>query len=399
MLDHISAALSTRQASETRVRQFVADASHELRTPLTAIRGYTELAQRRRVEVPDEVAHAMGRVASEAERMTHLVEDLLLLARLDSGRPLEREHVDLSQLAVDAVTDAHIAGPDHDWNLDLPDEPVLVDGDAARLHQVLTNLLANARVHTPPGTAVTLSLAADGRRRAAAVADDGPGMPRTCSRRFSSGSPAGTRRGPATAAAPDSAWPSSRRWSRRTTAPSTCAACPATPSSSSIAFHSWRIAALIRGTTLARHSERVTITAAAPCAAIRWPTPRASPAGSPGRAGADRPAGRDRGAVSVEPRRQRLGQQLLRRRGAGRLAELEGAAVRVQRRRQRDHRRQDAGGAVGDGDCRCGCSGSTPWSMLVPQALMGVAAVGCSTPRCAGWRDRVPRCCRVSCWR
>ena len=128
MLDHISTALSTRQASETRVRQFVADASHELRTPLTAIRGYTELAQRHRAEVPDEVAHAMGRVASEAERMTHLVEDLLLLARLDSGRPLEREPVDLSRLAVDAVSDAHIAGPDHDWNLDLPDEPVLVDG-------------------------------------------------------------------------------------------------------------------------------------------------------------------------------------------------------------------------------------------------------------------------------
>src|SRR5207344_1457285 len=91
MLDRVAGALSTRQASETRVRQFVADASHELRTPLTAIRGYTELAQRHRAEVPDEVAHAMGRVASEAERMTHLVEDLLLLARLDSGRPLERE--------------------------------------------------------------------------------------------------------------------------------------------------------------------------------------------------------------------------------------------------------------------------------------------------------------------
>ena len=115
--------------------------------------------------MPDEVAHAMGRVASEAERMTHLVEDLLLLARLDSGRPLEREQVDLSQLAVDALSDAHIAGPDHDWNLDLPDEPVLVEGDAARLHQVLTNLLGNARVHTPPGTAVTLSLSTDGAAR------------------------------------------------------------------------------------------------------------------------------------------------------------------------------------------------------------------------------------------
>ena len=159
MLDHISTALSTRQASETRVRQFVADASHELRTPLTAIRGYTELARRRGNELPEEVAHAMERVASESERMTHLVEDLLLLARLDSGRPLESEQVDLSQLAVDAISDAHIAGPDHVWDLDMPDEPVVVTGDGARLHQVLANLLANARVHTPAGTTVTVSLA------------------------------------------------------------------------------------------------------------------------------------------------------------------------------------------------------------------------------------------------
>jgi two-component system OmpR family sensor kinase len=178
MLDHISAALSTRQASETRVRQFVADASHELRTPLTAIRGYTELAQRRRAELPEEVAHAMGRVASESERMTHLVEDLLLLARLDSGRPLEREQVDLSQLAVDAISDAHVAGPDHHWNLDLPDEPVLVTGDGPRLHQVLTNLLANARSHTGPGTTVTVSLSTDPRGAVLRVADDGPGIPK-----------------------------------------------------------------------------------------------------------------------------------------------------------------------------------------------------------------------------
>jgi len=177
MLDHIATALSTRQASETRVRQFVADASHELRTPLTAIRGYTELARRRRDELPAEVAHAMGRVASEAERMTQLVEDLLLLARLDSGRPLEQQRVDLSQLAVDTMSDAHIAGGDHVWNLDLPDEPVLVTGDGARLHQVLANLLTNARVHTPPGTVVTLSLTTDAHAAQLRVADDGPGVP------------------------------------------------------------------------------------------------------------------------------------------------------------------------------------------------------------------------------
>jgi two-component system OmpR family sensor kinase len=176
MLDHIAAALSTRQASETRVRQFVADASHELRTPLTAIRGYTELAQR----VPDDsaaVSHALSRVQSETERMTQLVEDLLLLARLDSGRPLEHETVDLSRLAVDAVSDAHVGGPDHQWCLELPEEPVMVPGDAARLHQVLTNLLANARVHTGAGTVVTVRLGVDGAAAVLTVTDDGPGIP------------------------------------------------------------------------------------------------------------------------------------------------------------------------------------------------------------------------------
>jgi two-component system OmpR family sensor kinase len=177
MLDHIAAALSTRQASESRVRQFVADASHELRTPLAAIRGYTELAQRRRAEVPADVAHAMSRVESEADRMTHLVEDLLLLARLDSGRPLERNPVDLSRLCADVISDAHAAGRDHHWTLDVPAEPVLVAGDDARLHQVVANLLANARVHTPPGTSVTVALTTEAGRAVLRVTDDGPGIP------------------------------------------------------------------------------------------------------------------------------------------------------------------------------------------------------------------------------
>lgn len=177
MLDHIAAALSTRQASESRVRQFVADASHELRTPLAAIRGYTELAQRKRAEVPADVAHAMSRVESEAGRMTHLVEDLLLLARLDSGRPLERGPVDLARLCADAVSDAHAAGPEHRWNLEVPAEPVVVLGDEARLHQVLANLLANARVHTPAGTTVTTSLDPGSDVVVLRVADDGPGIP------------------------------------------------------------------------------------------------------------------------------------------------------------------------------------------------------------------------------
>ena len=204
MLDHIAAALSARQASETRVRQFVADASHELRTPLAAIRGYTELTQRMDRDGRDReaIAHAMSRVASETERMTRLVEDLLLLARLDSGRPLEREPVDLSRVAVDAVNDAHVAGPDHQWELDLPEEPVIVTGDAARLHQVLTNLLANARLHTGAGTVVTTRLSAEPTHTVLQVVDNGPGIPAALQsevfERFARGDTSRSRKGGST---------------------------------------------------------------------------------------------------------------------------------------------------------------------------------------------------------
>jgi two-component system OmpR family sensor kinase len=201
MLDHIAAALSARQASETRVRQFVADASHELRTPLAAIRGYTELTQRMGDD-REAVAQAMSRVASETERMTRLVEDLLLLARLDSGRPLEREPVDLSRLAVDAVNDAHVAGPDHQWELDLPEQPVVVTGDAARLHQVLANLLANARVHTGAGTVVTTRLSTEPSHTVLQVIDNGPGIPAALQsevfERFARGDSSRSRKGGST---------------------------------------------------------------------------------------------------------------------------------------------------------------------------------------------------------
>lgn len=155
MLGHVESALAARQESETRVRQFVADASHELRTPLASIRGYAELTRRGREEIGPDTRHALGRVESEAARMTGLVEDLLLLARLDAGRPVERAELDLSPVVVDAVSDARAAGPDHKWRLELPDDPAAVHGDDARLRQVLVNLLANARTHTPPGTTVT----------------------------------------------------------------------------------------------------------------------------------------------------------------------------------------------------------------------------------------------------
>ena len=177
MLDNVESALQARHESEQRVRQFVADASHELRTPLASIRGYAELSRRESDPVPASVTHALGRVEAESLRMQELVEDLLLLARLDSGRPLEREPVDLSLLAVDAVGDAHAAALDHVWELDLPEEPVEVPGDRARLHQILANLLANARTHTPPGTKVVTRLRREGGWVRLSVNDDGPGIP------------------------------------------------------------------------------------------------------------------------------------------------------------------------------------------------------------------------------
>ena len=175
MLGHIASALAARQESERKVRQFVADASHELRTPLASIRGYSELTRRSGHDLPPDVVHAIGRVESEAVRMTSLVEDLLLLARLDEGRDLERSEADLSRLLIDAVSDAHAAGPDHDWSLDLPDEPVIIHGDALRLHQVIANLLTNARVHTPAGTSITVALAA-ASDAVITVTDAGPGI-------------------------------------------------------------------------------------------------------------------------------------------------------------------------------------------------------------------------------
>jgi two-component system, OmpR family, sensor kinase len=177
LLDHVGNALEARHASETQVRQFVADASHELRTPLAAIRGYAELSRRSRQPVPDEIGHVLRRVESEATRMTALVEDLLLLARLDAGRPLAQDPVDLTMLVVDAVSDAHAAGPRHDWQLDLPEEPVTVTGDSQRLHQVLANLLANARTHTPEGTTVTVGVGESGGAAVLTVTDAGPGIP------------------------------------------------------------------------------------------------------------------------------------------------------------------------------------------------------------------------------
>ncbi|GAA3094928.1 HAMP domain-containing sensor histidine kinase [Streptomyces goshikiensis] len=176
MLGHVSSALTARQQSETRVRQFVADASHELRTPLASIRGYAELTRRGREEPGPDTRHALGRIESEATRMTGLVEDLLLLARLDAGRPLSRTDTDLAPLVVDAVSDARAAGPAHHWRLELPDGPAPIRADPARIQQVLVNLLANARTHTPPGTTVTAHVSRETRAVRLRIEDDGPGI-------------------------------------------------------------------------------------------------------------------------------------------------------------------------------------------------------------------------------
>ncbi|MCZ4499567.1 MAG: two-component sensor histidine kinase [Marmoricola sp.] len=177
LLDHVDGALAARHRSEQQVRQFVADASHELRTPLSTIHGYAELS-RRTPEDPEVLATALNKVETEADRMSALVEDLLLLARLDAGRPLVAEDVDLTMLLLEAVADARVLAPDHHWRLDLPDEPVSATGDDARLHQVVTNLLNNARNHTPSGTTVTVSVAAvPGGGARIDVHDDGPGLP------------------------------------------------------------------------------------------------------------------------------------------------------------------------------------------------------------------------------
>jgi two-component system, OmpR family, sensor kinase len=172
MLQHVERALGRRAASEARLRRFAADASHELRTPLSAIRGYAELALRHRGPVPEDVTHALRRVQSESARMSVLVDDLLLLARLDAGRPLEREPVDLSRLAIDVTSDARVARRDHHWRLDLPSDPVLVLGDEHRLHQVLANLMSNAGKHTPPGSTVSVALAVQHADPDTPAADD-----------------------------------------------------------------------------------------------------------------------------------------------------------------------------------------------------------------------------------
>jgi two-component system sensor histidine kinase TrcS len=183
LLDHVERALADVAASDRRMRQFITDASHELRTPLAAIHGYAELTRQDSSVLPDTTEYSLARIEAEAHRMNSLVSDLLLLARLDEGEDLDTAEVDLTEAVVDAVNDAAVSAPGHRWLTTVPDGAVWVRGDRTRLHQLLANLLSNARVHTPDGTTVTTGIATgradDGTNYVElTVTDDGPGIDR-----------------------------------------------------------------------------------------------------------------------------------------------------------------------------------------------------------------------------
>jgi two-component system OmpR family sensor kinase len=176
MVASIESAFSEQQRSELKLRRFVADASHELRTPLTSIRGYAELERVGGADTPDKRATVMRNIEREATRMGGLVEDLLLLAKLDEEPPLRLTRVDLARLAEDAVNDLHAVEPDRPVQT-LLTQPVEVVADEARLRQVLANLLANVRAHTPAGTPVEVALERQPETAVLRVVDHGPGVP------------------------------------------------------------------------------------------------------------------------------------------------------------------------------------------------------------------------------
>ena len=175
MLAQLERAFTEREESQARLEQFVADASHELRTPVAAIRGYAELYRRGGIEAGEPLDRAMARIEGESERMGSLVEDLLLLARLDQHEPLDIADVDLAALATDAVSDLRAVEPDRPVTLDAG-APVVVAGDERRLRQVLANLVGNARIHTPAGKPIHVAVANDGEGARLVVADEGPGI-------------------------------------------------------------------------------------------------------------------------------------------------------------------------------------------------------------------------------
>ena len=176
MLQRIEESFAVKVASEDKLRRFVADASHELRTPLTAIRGFAELHRQGAIAGEEKTAELIRRIEQESVRMTSLVEDLLLLARLDQSREMTMEPVDVSTLIKEAVASAQAAGPDYEISIELPEEDVFVLGDSLRIHQVIANLLANARTHTPSGTRIVVSARQDDSGVYVSVSDNGPGL-------------------------------------------------------------------------------------------------------------------------------------------------------------------------------------------------------------------------------
>ena len=174
MLARIESSFRAQEASERKLRRFVADASHELRTPLSAVRAYAELYERGAAERPDDLERSMKGISRESERMSVLVEDLLLLARLDDGRPLEREPVELDEVVGEAVETAQAVDPDR--AIELHAEPATVLGDRVRLRQIVDNLLANVRAHTPPGTPASVSVTRRNGSAEISVTDAGPGL-------------------------------------------------------------------------------------------------------------------------------------------------------------------------------------------------------------------------------
>ncbi|CAN2229829.1 BaeS Signal transduction histidine kinase [Candidatus Nanopelagicaceae bacterium] len=176
MLARIEEAFSARTDSENKLRRFVADASHELRTPITAIRGFSELHRQGAVTGEKETAELIGRIEGESKRMGSLVEDLLLLARLDQAREMNSKPVDINKVVEDAVISARAAGPEHPVTLNSSSDEIFTLGDEARIHQVVANLLANARAHTPAGTPIAVSVASTDAGVEVVVADEGPGL-------------------------------------------------------------------------------------------------------------------------------------------------------------------------------------------------------------------------------
>jgi two-component system OmpR family sensor kinase len=176
MLARIEESFTARLESESKLRRFVADASHELRTPLTAIRGFAELHRQGAVVGEEKTKELINRIEKESVRMSSLVEDLLLLARLDQSRELAKEPVDLNTLITEAVASARAAGPNHPIEIKLEASEIFVLGDSQRIHQVIANLLANARAHTPNGTQISITAMQGVSETTIAVSDKGPGL-------------------------------------------------------------------------------------------------------------------------------------------------------------------------------------------------------------------------------